>query len=290
MITASALISSIRPVKGSLVALAGAALMMAACQREPSTDHSAGAGAMAGSNQAPEVEASPAAADKPVLLAIGRSDLIDAIALAADATAAGRPLPDANRQLVGRTFTFRLPFGCNGPASQELPSWAGWTFDQSRQTLKLSAAPERWGEAGWVKSIAGDMAYEAVEGFWIERPWTSSEKCPVGGNGSNETSEAVVDRPTVGIAQFFAPDTPRTFQRRSRAYSHTIRLRDSEEIEGQSYHLYVSGRVTGFADGQPIHCWQETPDIRPVCLMAVEFARIAFEDSPGANILAEWRN
>ena len=224
------------------------------------------------------------------LAPIGRADLIAAFARAGDAAAAGRPLPDADRQLVGRTFSLKLPFGCSGEANKEHPAWAGWVLDRNRQALKLFAAPERWTDAAWVKSIAGDMAYEAVEGFWIERPWTSSEECPVADVGSEAGLAASDERQTMGIAQFFAPDSTRKFQRGSRAYAHTIRVREPAEVEGRTYRFAVSGRVTGFPDGQPIHCVQDSPDRRPVCLMAVELARVSFEDPRDGTVLVEWRN
>jgi len=272
---------------GRLVVLAGAAMMLAACQPEPASDQPGQTGVAAGTEQSPATTASQEVADKPPLSAAGRAELLAAFARAADAAAAGRPLPDANRQLVGRTFSLRLPFGCNGPVSKAALPWAGWTYDLRKQTLKLTATPERWSEAAWVRAIAGEMPYEAVEGFWIQRPWTSSEDCPV---ASTDVVAPEAVRPTVGIAQFFAPDAPRTFQRGSRAYSHTIRVPGTEAAKVRDYRLSLGGRVTGFADGQPIHCWNEAPDLRPVCLIAVELARVAFEDSPAGEVLVEWRN
>ncbi len=265
-------------------------MMLAACQPEPASDRPGQTDVAAGTEQPPAVTATQEATDKPPLSAAGRPELIAAFARAADAAAAGRPLPDANRQLVGRTFSLRLPFGCNGPMNMTHLPWAGWTYDPRKQTLKLTATPERWSEAAWVRTIAGGMPYEAVEGFWIQRPWTSSEDCPVGSAAGAEAVAAEPVRPTVGIAQFFAPDAPRTFQRGTRAYSHTIRVPGAEALKERGYRLSLGGRVTGFADGQPIHCWNEAPDLRPVCLMAVELARVAFEDSPAGEVLVEWRN
>ncbi len=275
---------------GRLVVLAGAAMMLAACQPESASDQPGQADVNAGTEQSPAATASQATADKPSLSAAGRAELLAAFARAADATAAGGPLPDANRQLVGRTFSLRLPFGCNGPANKAALPWAGWTYDPTKQTLKLTVTPERWSEAAWVRAIAGEMPYEALEGFWIQRPWTSSEECPLGISTSTEAVATEPVRPTVGIAQFFAPDAPRTFQRGARAYSHTIRVPGAEALKGRGYRLSIGGRVTGFADGQPIHCWNEAPALRPVCLMAVELARVAFEDAPAGVVLVEWRN
>lgn len=281
---------SIRSIRRGPFALTWAVLMVAACQPDSPSDEAVKTEVSIQGDKSSAVDDTQVTADKPPLIAVGRASLMTAFASAADATAAGRPLPDLNKQLVGRTFTLRFPFSCDSHAGKEERSWAGWTFDQSKRTLKLFAAPERWNEAGWVKSIAGDAAYEAVEGFWIDRPWTSSEECPVSSRPDIDSVTSVPLRQTAGIAQFFAPDSPRTFQRGTRAYAHTIRVRDGEEITGRNFRLSVDGRVTGFPDGQPIRCWQDSPNLRPVCLMAVELARVAFEDSPAGNVLVEWRN
>lgn len=270
------------------MALAGLALLASSC-RETATEDRATKAEAGASDQAAEVP-TPLPVATP-LAPIARSGLVAAFALASDATAAGRPLPDANRDLVGRTFSLKLPFGCSGEAIAGEPAWAGWTYDSSRRALKLTATPQRWTDAAWVKSIAGTMAHEAVEGFWLDRPWTSSEDCPTGSAPLVDAdSSAPAERQTVGIAQFFAPDSPRTFQRGSRPYSHTVRVREPAEINGRTYRLALSGRITGFPDGQPIRCIQEAPDLRPLCLMAVEFARVSFEDPRDDTVLAEWRN
>lgn len=280
--------SSIRVKHSGLLAMAGVALVISGCRGEAPSEQNAEPAAVA-TEQVPET-APVQSTEVPPLTALGRGDLIAAFARAGDASSAGQPLPDANRQLVGRTFNLKLPFGCTGEASKERPVWAGWTFDSKGRALKVFAAPERWTDADWVKAIAGNLPHEAVEGFWIERPWTSSEDCPAGNAASHGDLTASIERETVGIAQFFVPDSPRTLQRGPRTYSHTIRVREPAEIEGRTYRLAVSGRITGFPDGQPIRCVQDSSDRRPVCLMAVELARVSFEDPRDGSVLAEWRN
>lgn len=283
------LFSSICARRSGLFAIAGLALAIGGCRNEVSNKQEAEPEAVI-TEQVPE-ETTPADSSQvPAITVLNRNDFLTAFARAIDATAAGQSLPDFNRQLVNRTFTLKLPFGCAGQASTESPAWAGWTFEPKRQALKVFAAPERWTDADWAKSIAGDLVHEAIEGFWIERAWTNSEDCPAGKAVTQADNNASKDRQTIGIAQFFAPDSPRTFQRGSRAYSHTIRVREPTQTEGRTFHLALSGRVTGFRDGQPIHCVQDSPDRRPVCLIAVELARVAFEDSRDGSILAEWRN
>jgi len=281
------LLSSVARLTGPFAGI-GLALLMIGCGPD-------GSGEPRASPTGEEGEQTPATApvqitEAPSLAPVSRGDLLTAFARAADATAAGLALPDANKPLVGRTFSLKLPFGCSGEAKAERPEWASWTFDRNRQALRLTATPERWTDADWVKTIAEGMAYEIVEGFWINRPWTSSENCPAGNSASFADLPVSNERQAVGIAQFFAPDAPRTFQRGGRPYSHTIRVSDPGEIEGRTYQLAVNGRVKAFPDGQPIRCVQDSADRRPVCLIAVELARVSFEDARDGSTLIEWRN
>ncbi|OHT21679.1 hypothetical protein [Edaphosphingomonas haloaromaticamans] len=218
---------------------------------------------------------------------IDRASLLAAVAAAADATASGGPLPAENAELAGRAFTLRLPFGCDGPLPEAGNIWAGWTYNPGTKALKLIVHPERWDTGNWVHQLAGDTAFEAVEGFWIRRPWTVSEACPVGGDAgaSSDTTEASV-RQTVALAQFFRPETPRNLRRGKRPYAFTIR-QEAEAVPGD-FRLRINGRIVAFADGQPIHCRNEVPAERPICVINVEFTQVAFEDAQ-AKTLTEWR-
>lgn len=240
----------------------------------------------------------PAPAPKPKppiaavpLLPIERPQLLAAVAAAADAVAGGQPLPARNISLVGRSFVIRLPFGCDGPLTDLESEWAGWNYNLKTNALKLSAQPQIWSEDPWVQAIAGQTPYEAIEGFWIRRPWTNAPTCPkaLSAEHSGGASDGAV-RQTVGIAQFFAPGAPRTMRRGTRPYAVTLKADEDLGDNPREYHLLISGRITGFADGQPVHCWNEADNLPPVCLIAAEFSRVAFEDVTGGKTLSEWRN
>lgn len=225
------------------------------------------------------------------LLPLDRAQLLAATAAAADATASGKPLPVRNTGLVGRSFVIRLPFGCRGPLTDMESDWAGWSYDPKTEALKLRAQSAIWSDMPWVKAIAGETPFEAVEGFWIRWPWTSAESCP---DGSSEEpmdrTSGISERQTVGIAQFFVPGGPRTMRRGPRPYAVTLKADEDIAAKPRQYHLLVSGRVTGFVDGQSIHCWNEADDLRPVCLIAAEFSRVAFENAADGSLVSEWRN
>lgn len=242
---------------------------------------------------APVPEAAP---PKPVppapLPPLDRWQMLTAAAIAADAVAGGQALPDDDKALVGRSFTLRLPFGCAGPTppaksdGEAAEPWASWRYDARSSALRLRAQPERWGDADWIAALAPDMAIDAVEGFWIERPWTRSERCPAAAAGPEPAAAAR----TVAIAQFFAPDAPRTLRRGSRPYSVTVRTNEPVADAPRQYDLVISGRVSGFADGQPVHCRDNGGSVPPTCVIAVEYARIAFEDPKSGETLADWIN
>jgi hypothetical protein len=213
-----------------------------------------------------------------------RRDLIVAAAAAADAVAGGTAVAPSNAALLGRRFEVRLPFGCDGPAPADDTQWAGWTMNTESGALKLSARSELSAEDPWVHAIAGGTGFEAAEGFWMRRPWTAAEACPAQPDFAPEPGETQ----TLALVQLFAAEAPRTRQRGGRPYTSTIKLSDEERERPRTFRLLLEGRVTGFADRQPVHCSQSAASARPRCAIAVEFTRIAFEDAD-ARIVAEWR-
>jgi hypothetical protein len=44
-----------------------------------------------------------------------------------------------------------------------------------------------------------------------------------------------------------------------------------------------------YKDGHPLKCWTEAPDHQPLCIYAVRFDRVAFEDAMTRQLLANWR-
>lgn len=228
-----------------------------------------------------------AGAPREPLQPLGRLALLAANNRAADATAAGASLPEGNRNLVGRSFSINLPIGCSQIQRKTTDAWSSWSYESNGRAIKLSARVENWSQSEWVRQLAQGLDFEAAEGFWIERPWTASEHCPK--PAGDDRAFGGSETPTFGLVQFFAKDSPRSFQRGSRPYAFTLRARNSS-VEDRSYSLALDGRIGAFADGQPIHCYQPQPNLRPVCLMAVEWDRVAFVEAPYGNVLTEWQN
>lgn len=199
------------------------------------------------------------------------SELSAAAVRAAQAQALSEPPPQADRELVGRRFLVRLPFGCGGARKGEL---GAWSYEARRGTLTVDIQPQNWTSAGWVRQLAGAPGIDAVEGFWLPR--LIAEDCAA---GAVETAE------TVGLAMFFEPNSSRVLRRGDRPYEFTGKTQPPS-MEG--YRLVLAGRVAGF-DGEAARCRKDTPIDQPVCLIAVDFDQVAIEDPATGETLAEWR-
>lgn len=245
----------------------------------------------------PQPEQSTASAQIPAvktLSAVDRSDLLAAAAAAADEVAAGNALPKSNLELTSRGFELRLPFACGDGI---LGKWGEWSFDPQTRVLRATFRPQNWGEDPVFARMAAGTSYDAAEGFWIERPWTRAEQCPpapahssgpstVPENGTVPTPMAAEG--ALALVQYFSPDAPRTLRRGNRPYTYTAKLAVERQALPLGLRVKVVGRISGFADGQPIHCVVKTPSKPPICAIAVEFTQVILEDVGTGESLTEW--
>lgn len=269
----------LRAAPSLLAVLLAVPLMLAGCDKaQDRTDDAPG---NASAQQPPQpsepIELSP----------LNRGDILTAAARAADMFGAGQPLPEANRALIDRKFALRLPFGCAGA---EAEAWAGWTWNPATKALKVTIRPEQWGDAPWIAAIAPERTFEAVEGFWLRRPWTSAETCPSPSVRTPNMTGGGEGRQTVGLAQFFSASSPRTLRRGGRPYAVTLKEPVMPDPRTGRFALSIRGRISGFADGQPIRCWTSSPDLEPVCLVAVELESVGIEDLSTGKSVAEWHS
>lgn len=252
-----------------------AAVLVAACSRpaEP-------AKAPAPEPQAPVVSLPPAPVQPPVLT---RADLLAAVAQAASAHGGGAAYPKVVADLAGRRFALAMPFGCDGPA--EAGAGASYTLDTAGRALKLTARPEQWTDTGW-KQAFGDLGeVEALEGFWLRRPWLLDSTCPA----RFPTLPGAAPSPeTVGLVRVFEAEGSRLLRRGDRPYEITRKVDPETPPPAGGFRLVLEGRIAA-AKGQPVRCRSARPDQRPTCLVAVEFDRVAIED-PRGETLAQWRD
>lgn len=230
-----------------------------------------------------------------------RAALLQAVALARSAAAAGADDLAAQKALDGKEFELRIRFGCAGAsAGGEKPSLS-WSIDSRGGVLRIRAAPDLSSEDG------GDVAeglegIEAVEGFWIPRPWLlqaacpanpsapsvgqDDEKTPVPADSTSTEPAAVAAK--VGIAQFFTARDPRTARRGHRPYEAVRKLEPGASVGNKGFDLVLSGRLSAFPDGRVISCTAIGPDSPPDCIVSGRFDHVWIDDAATGERIADW--
>ncbi len=235
-----------------------------------------------------------------------RAALLEAVANARSAAAAGADDRQAQQQLDGKEFELRIRFGCGGPASgstKALP--LGWSLDQKGSVLRVHATPNLSKDDPAIGAM-GLQDIEAVEGFWLERPWMFQATCPakpaalaVGQAQGNSAAAAAAPKepadqqpiptaPKVGIAQFFTASDPRTARRDDRPYEAVKKLDSGAVIGQQGFDLVLSGRLRMLAGGRVIRCVSSSPDTAPACVVAATFDHVWIEDAASKERIADW--
>jgi hypothetical protein len=235
----------------------------------------------------PYVPRRAAAAITAPLPALTRKDLIEASRQAAARYAAGETAAGTD-VLTGRRFSVRIPFACNGiqnaPAAQ-----IALSLDAQNQSITLAARPGDWTSLPMLQAAPDAQAIDTASGFWIPRPWNSSESCPAPRAYPVPVTPTSATAQTLGLVQMSGDSDSRVGQRSAHAYEFTRKIASGDAaVLGHSYRLVLEGRITGFADGQAQRCWAESADHRPLCLYGVSFDHVAFEDAETGKVLANW--
>lgn len=251
---------------------------------------------------------------------IDRAALLKAVADAASSAALGRDDASEQRPLDGKRFEVRIRFGC-APADPGLsepgtaqpksnaPKAAPFKvqFNDKDRTLRVSAAPDLSLSDPTVAQLAGE-GVEAVEGFWMNRPWLLSDGCAVQTASPAQTKTEPVaskdkDQETqpelmgsansgqrVGLAQFFTIADSRTQRRDHRAYEATKVLKEGELPSPQGYNLVMSGRLRQLQGAKVIACRTLNLNSPPECVVSAEFDRVWMENPTSRDVIAEWGN
>lgn len=237
----------------------------------------------------------PAPTIQPVSI-LSRAQIVSAAGQAASGYAQGQ-ISTGVDPLVGQRFAVRIPFGCAGPVPA--PEGAAddgvgrWAWGPNHKTIQISLTPGDWTRSALTVQpgpAAAAPAWEAVEGFWVPRPWLAAEACPKVQPDPLQTTQTEASPQTVGIAAVFDAEGSRIGRRNGRAYAFTVRSQGDQPLTAPvgGYRVLLDGRVVGFPGGRAIRCRAQGPDQRPVCVVAVQLDKVAFEDAAGAT-LSEWR-
>lgn len=237
---------------------------------------------------------------------LGRAGLLTVLAQASAAHAAGRA-PDDGAAVAGRAVEIRLPFGCTGSATEPREGLAQWSRTADGNGLVLTLTPADWTRSPLVLAPGTEPGWERAEGFWIARPWLTSDGCPREARAVAPPAPAPVDSEappapvvtlptpvpspmTAGLVVFEGAGASRLGRRPGEPWRLTLRGTAERPVAAPAdgYRLVLAGRIGRFPDGRTIRCTSAGPNVRPVCLAAVELDRVAFEDAQGGR-LGEWR-
>ena len=220
---------------------------------------------------------------------LSREDLLAAARAGAAAYAAGEDLPVELRALAGRRFQLRVPFGCRGPQAAVADRSASWEVGPDGETLRIRVRPENWTASSFAQALAG-ADVEAVEGFWIPRPWQMSEACPARSEDPLLAEAAPPSPQTVGLVTVYGPESSRLGRRADRPYELTLALDDFGRPGDQGLQLILEGRIASLGAAGPMACRGASPDQRPVCLIGTTIERVAVRNPATERILGEWRD
>lgn len=245
-----------------------------------------------------EAPTAPLEAETPAVPApppaLTRGDLVSAAGQAASAYAEGKP-PSSADPLIGRSFAVRIPFGCNGPAPAEVSAadgdgLASWAWGSDHKTIQLRMMPGDWAGSAMLAKVGTADKWEAVEGFWVPRPWLGSDTCPAVQADPLQTGALPGSPQTLGLAAVFEAGGSRLGRRNGRPYEYTVRAKGDTALTPPEagFRMVLGGRVVPFPSGRAIECRASGPDQRPVCIVAVQLDRVAYEDA-GGSVLSEWR-
>lgn len=224
------------------------------------------------------------------LTPLDRGDLLDLVNAAVDAVASGATPPPAVSEAVDRRFEIAVPFGCAGAAEPDSEAPLRWRYDEEEETLRLHVAVTRWTAADW--GLQESVEGEAIEGFWIERPWSSSSACRQRPAASG-TPLATPER-TLAIAQFFRGDVRREALREGRPFESVQRIASEDFAAPQGFRLMLSGRIervpAASGSAGPVHCIQpQDGRQRPRCVVAVTLDEVRIENPASGEVLATWQ-
>ena len=183
---------------------------------------------------------------------IDRAALLSLASAAADAASRGAAMPAALTDSVGRSFSIALPFGCEGPANEQSEASMRWRYDAETQALRLHAAPVAWSPSDWWEG-APPADVETIEGFWIPRPWSTSEACPATRAPAAADGAEPITLPgqTLAIGHAFGSDGARQGRRDGQAYTAVLRTAADAISATKGYHLRLRGRIVAVPAATP---------------------------------------
>ena len=149
--------------------------------------------------------------------------------------------------------------------------------------MRVRATPDLTRENAQAVVAAGA---DAVEGFWMRRPWLLATGCP---SGHSPLSTQTASEQRVGIAQAFAVGQ-QDGRRNGQPYEAAKVLPAGAEPSRQGYDLVVSGKLRKLQDGRVIACRVMSADVPPECIVSAQFDRVRIETPDAKTVVADWKS
>jgi hypothetical protein len=165
-----------------------------------------------------------------------------------------------------------------------------WRYDSKAQALRINVHPVAWTAQGWWPAEEAN-GVEAIEGFWVARPWTSSEACPGGGDRPAAAGTEPVTLPgqTLALGQIFLAESGRGGRRDGKPYEAVVQVAEDQLDASRGFRLRISGRIARAGNVGPVRCRQPAgPEQRPICLISVVMDEVSVENSASGSTLATW--
>jgi hypothetical protein len=166
----------------------------------------------------------------------------------------------------------------------------GWRYDADANALRLQVASTRWRPQDWFGDTA-PAGVEAIEGFWVPRPWTSAETCPASAMpaASAGIEPVTLAGQSLAVGQVFREGGARQDRRDGEPYVAVVRTAPEALRANMGFRVRLTGQLTELPGGGAVRCRQPGgPDQRPICLAAATFDEIAIENAATGETLARW--
>jgi len=247
----------------------------------------------------PPIAKKPSVPEAPAARILSRGNIIAIANAAADATSSGVQLPESAPVAEGSRFAVDLPFGCDGPTGEDSREAFQWRYDAKSSSLRVGVAPTVFDAGEWLDEPSSSVdnvmpaatRKEAIEGFWIARPWSSRGTCESGLPTVAPLGIEAVTLPgqTLGLAEIFTDEGSKSARRGGKPYESVRRMGEADLKIDQGLRVRLSGRIARFPDGSTVRCRQPAgKDQRPVCLVAVSFDDVAIENPSTKETIATW--
>lgn len=229
---------------------------------------------------------------------LDREAILHAAAKAASAAALRQNDQGAQRELDGDRFEVRIRFGCPTSELNVENSPFRVRYDAESRRLQVRASVDLTEAEPWVAALGAGQV-EAVEGFWMRKPWLLASGCPESAEtaaigtpkdtrGNLSPATKPVSAWKVGVAQFFGATETRTTRRDHRSYESTKALGEGQRPSSQGYDLILSGRLRELPNGRVIACHVASHALPPECVVSAKFDQVRIERADTHETLADW--